>query len=132
MKKAIVGFTMGASAILFLATAAYANVEDRLCYWSPSANIVHFGGQRDQGTFGVRAGAPCRVPLVMPGWRVTVIKAEITEPPHNGTAVPRNDGDIYFYPKSGFTGKDSMTVRYVGAYQGKPIHGLVTYSIDVF
>jgi hypothetical protein len=130
--KTMIGFTTGALATLVLATAAYADVQDQLCYWSPW-NRISWGGRHVQGTFGVRAGRPCRVPNLT-GLRhslMTVIKAEIVEPPHNGTAVARNDGDIYFYPKSGFTGKDSMTVRYVSR-RIRPTHGFVTYAIDVF
>jgi hypothetical protein len=31
--------------------------------------------------------------------------------PHNGTAVLRADGSIYYSPRPGFTGQDPMTVR---------------------
>jgi hypothetical protein len=36
---------------------------------------------------------------------------EITEPPHEGTAVLRADGSIYYSPKPGFSGRDSMRVQ---------------------
>jgi hypothetical protein len=56
------------------------------------------------GGIWVRAGTPCLIPM---GFHHT----EIIEPPHNGTAVLRDDGSIYYSPKSGFTGRDRMTVR---------------------
>jgi hypothetical protein len=55
------------------------------------------------GFVWVRAGTPCVTGLGRP--------TEIIEPPHNGTAVVRADGSIYYSPRPGFTGGDSMRVR---------------------
>ena len=48
----------------------------------------------------------------------TLSLAQIIEPPHSGTAATGNDGTIRFQPKTGFTGNDSMTVRYTGTGGG--------------
>jgi hypothetical protein len=127
--KTIVGFTVGALAAL-LATAADADVQDRVC---PAPKYRLLWGQHSQGVFGVRTGTPCRVVLFTRGYR-TISSAEIVERPHNGTAAPRADGNIYFYPKPGFTGKDSMAVRFMGTGRevGVRRQGTVTFSIDVF
>jgi len=55
------------------------------------------------------------------------------EGPRNGAAETGNDGSIRYEPKPGFTGKDSMTVRYTGSRNDAvPVEGTVTFSIDVF
>ena len=130
MKKAMVSFTMGALATLILAATAYADVQDRVC---PAPKFRFRWGQHSQGVFGVRAETPCRVVLFMGGY-ATISSAQVTEPPHNVRAVARTDGNIYIYPKSGFTGKDSMTVRYTGTGREKGVakEAFVTFSIDVF
>jgi hypothetical protein len=82
-----------ALAMLVFATAADADVYR--CF-QPRGRII-----------GVRAGTPCKfIPSGL------IISPAIIERPHNVAAVLRADGGIYFYPKPGFTGKDSMTVRY--------------------
>jgi hypothetical protein len=86
--KTIAAFTM-ALATLVLATAADADVQDRRCK----------GGKNG---IGVRAGTPCLI-------RESP-HSEIIEPSHNGTAVLRADGSIYYSPKPGFTGTDGMRV----------------------
>jgi hypothetical protein len=64
----------------------------------------------------------------------TISSAQITERPRNGTAVTGNDGTIRFQPKSGFTGNDSITVRYTGTGRevGVPKEATVTFTIMVF
>jgi hypothetical protein len=57
----------------------------------------------------VRAGMPCVFfPL---RWGGFLHVTGIIEPPHNGTAVLRADGSIYYSPKPGFTGRDGMRVQ---------------------
>jgi len=129
--KTRAAFTMAALvATLVLTTAAEADVQDRVC---PAPKYRFHWGQHSQGVFGVRAGTPCRVVLFMRGY-ATISSTEIIERPHNITAVPRTDGNIYISPKPGFTGKDSMTVRYTGTGRqvGVPRQATVTFSIDVF
>jgi hypothetical protein len=65
-----------------LATLVLATAADAGCY------------SRGQIT-AVRAGTPCE----FVGF-------------HNGTAVVRADGSIYYSPKPGFTGQDPMKVRF--------------------
>jgi hypothetical protein len=89
--KTIVGFTM-ALTTLVLATAADANVQGERC-------------KLGKNGIGVRAGTPCVMGRI--GW---LHSAEIIEPPHNGTAVLRSDGRIYYSPKPGFTGTDRIGV----------------------
>jgi hypothetical protein len=86
--KTIVGFTM-ALATLILATAADADALGQRC-------------QGGRNGVSVRAGTPCVFGKSY---------LEIIEPPHNGTAVLRADGSIYYSPKPGFTGRDGMRVR---------------------
>jgi hypothetical protein len=64
----------------------------------------------------------------------TLASAQIIESPKNGTATTGNDGTIRFQPKSGFTGNDSMTVRYRGTSQGtgSPKEATVTFAITVY
>jgi hypothetical protein len=85
--KTVVGLTM-ALATLVLATAA-----DAACLaaaWAGKPSILH----------------PCA------GKRGAYVKVlAIIERPHNGTAVLRPDGRIYYSPKPGFTGQDPMTLR---------------------
>jgi hypothetical protein len=91
--KTMAAFTM-ALATLVLATAADANVQDRRCY------------QRVSSLISVRAGTPCAfVPL---RWGGFLHLTGIIEPPHNGTAVLRADGSVFYSPKPGFTGRDGM------------------------
>jgi hypothetical protein len=95
--KTMVAFTM-ALATLVLATAADADAQDRQCQ-----SLGRGGG------ISVRAGMPCvfRRLFLYPTQR----PSEIIEPPHNGTAVLRADGSIYYSPKPGFTGRDAMRVQ---------------------
>jgi hypothetical protein len=89
--KTIGAFTM-ALTTLVLATAADATVQDRRCQWGRG--------------IGIRAGTPCLISPPFPGY-----STEIIERPHNGTAVLRPDGTIYYSPKPGFTGRDGLRVR---------------------
>jgi hypothetical protein len=91
--KTMMAFTM-ALTTLVLATAADADAQDRRCQQAGK-----------NGGILARAGTPCVWPLY--GLHPT----EIIEPPHNGTAVLRSDGSIYYSPKPGFTGRDHMRVR---------------------
>jgi hypothetical protein len=132
--KTIVGFALGALATLVLATAADADVQDRVC---PAPRYSIYWGQHSQGVFGVRAGTPCRVVLFTGAYFRDINRiysAQIIEAPHNVRAVPRADGNIYIWPKPGFTGKDSMTVRYTGTGReiGVTKEATVTFSIDVY
>jgi hypothetical protein len=86
--KTIAAFTM-ALVTLVLAAAADADAEDRRC-------------KLGKNGIGVRAGTPCVFGKSY---------LEIIEPPHNGTAVLRADGSIYYSPKPGFTGRDGLRVR---------------------
>jgi hypothetical protein len=93
--KTMAGFTMALATLVF-ATAA-------------DADVYGCSGGRagENKIIGVRAGTPCKfIPSGL------IISPAIIERPHNVAAVLRADGGIYFYPKPGFTGKDSMTVRY--------------------
>jgi hypothetical protein len=96
--KTMVAFTM-AVATLVLATAAPAGVQGQRCKG---------GVQRQRGATWVRAGTPC---LILPFYGMGNFSWEITERPHNGTAVLRSDASIYYSPKPGFTGRDHMQVR---------------------
>jgi hypothetical protein len=85
--KTMLAFTM-ALATLVLVTAA--DAQDRQC-------------QMGRNGIGVRAGTPC---VIGPLRRFH--PTEIIKPPHNGTAVLRADGSIYYSPKPGFTGRDGI------------------------
>jgi hypothetical protein len=96
--KTIVAFTM-ALATLVLATAADADAQDQRCQRRGKI----------PGIISVRAGTPC---VFRPGWPLYgFYPTEIIELPHNGTAVVRADGGIYYSPRPGFTGRDGMRVR---------------------
>jgi hypothetical protein len=77
-----------------------ANAATPYCHWGIRGGFVW-----------VRAGTPCSIGSnrfnTVGGGRPT----EIIEPPHNGTAVVRADESIYYSPRPGFTGGDSMRVR---------------------
>jgi hypothetical protein len=141
--KTVVGLTM-ALATLILATAADADVQGQRC------GIVGKGG-----TISVRAGTPCVFgtgpslrwdraarPQGLASWKGMMMHStEIIEPPHEGTAVVRADGRIYYSPKPGFTGRDFMRVQraacnYSGTWHADPSHDWCgdlarTYSIFV-
>jgi hypothetical protein len=141
--KTVVAFTM-ALATLVLATAADADAQGQRC-----------GIVGKNGTISVRAGTPCvfgtgpdlRWSFAASNQDVTVWKgmvlysAEIIEPPHNGTAVLRADGRIYYSPRPGFTGRDAVRVQrtacnYSGTWHADPSHDWCghlarTYSIFV-
>jgi hypothetical protein len=65
----------------------------------------------------------------------------IVERPQNGTAVIRADGSIYYSPRHGFTGRDTMRVQraacnFSGTWHSDPLHDWCghfarTYSIFV-
>jgi hypothetical protein len=74
----------------------------------------------------VRAGMPC---VFLPNWRGYAI----IEPPHNGTAVLRADGSIYYSPKPGFTGRDSVRARFtVNSFPNGTRTVSRAFSINVF
>jgi hypothetical protein len=152
--KTLVGFTVGALATLVLATAADAfdggagidqggntledisaphQVPDRGCAF----RYTLFFGQNNPGNITAHAGKLCRVNFTT-GPRSgrqsgfdAIFSVLITERPRNGTAVIDGQKAIRFQPKLGFTGKDSMTVRYKGNGQGQPRETTVTFAIDV-
>jgi hypothetical protein len=77
----------------------------------------------------VRAGTP-RVILPLYAWRGH--PTEITELPHNGTALLRGDGSIYYSPKPGFTGRDGVRVRLTDCDLRNPYCSIgVVYAIFV-
>jgi hypothetical protein len=97
--KTRVAFTM-VLATLVLATTADADAQDRPC-------------QGGKNGIGVRAGTPCVFRALYLYGAIPARPTEIIERPHNGTAVLRADGRIYYSPRPGFTGRDSMKVSYV-------------------
>jgi hypothetical protein len=141
--KTIAAFSMALTALL-LATAADADVQ------GPRCGIVGKGG-----TISVRAGTPCvfgtgpsstwsyaAFNQDVTGWKGMVLySAKMIEPPHNGTAVLRVDGRIYYSPRPGFTGRDAVRVQrtacnYSGTWHADPSHDWCgdlarTYSIFV-
>jgi hypothetical protein len=91
-------------------------------------------GQHSEGWFSTRVGSPCRLTVSMLGQAI-ISSAEIIDGPHSGTAAPAADGSVRFQPNAGFTGKDTMTVRYRGTGGGAARvlrQATVTYSITVF
>jgi hypothetical protein len=129
MKKAMGGFVNAALATLVLATAA--DAQERPC----SARWRISWEHHMEGRFAARAGSACRVRYTVGTFSnvTTISSAEIIERPRNGAAVTGNDGSIRYQPKPGFTGKDSMTVRYTGIRDNRvKLEGTVTFSIDVF
>jgi Bacterial Ig domain len=89
--------------------------------------------QHSQGMFSTKADTTCRVNLRM-GGLATLASARIIEGPKSGVATTGNDGTIRFQPKSGFTGSDSMTVRYTGTRRGIGAlqEATVTFAITVY
>jgi hypothetical protein len=114
--KTIAVFTTATLATVVLATAADADVQ------GPRCGIVG-----KSGTISVRAGTPCVFgtgpslrwnraarPQGLASWKGMMLHStEIIEPPHEGTAVLRADGRVYYSPKPGFTGRDGMRVIFV-------------------
>jgi hypothetical protein len=90
--KTMVAFAM-ALITLVLATTGDADAQNRPCLYGRSSTIL-----------SVRAGTPC---WFLKAGRTT----EIIERPHEGTAVIRGDGRIYYSPRPGFSGRDRMRVR---------------------
>jgi hypothetical protein len=126
--KTRVGLIM-ALATLVLATAADAQERPCTARWRISWEH-HF-----QGWFAARAGSACRVRYTVGTFSniTTISSPQIIEQPRNGAAVTGNDGSIRYQPKPGFTGKDSMTVRYTGIRDNRvKLEGTVTFSIDVY
>jgi hypothetical protein len=119
--KTMVAFTM-ALTTLVLATAA--DAQDRRCQQ---------GGRSGHSVIGVRAGTPCTFMGVGAGGIGMILSTEITESPHNGTAVGRADGGIIFYPKPGFTGRDSVRARFtVNSFPNGTRTVSRAFSINVF
>jgi hypothetical protein len=108
--KTVMGLTM-AVATLVSASAADADAQGQRCYQRAS-------------WISVRAGMPCGFGTLslMGGY-----SKEIIEPPHEGTAVLRADGRVYYSPKPGFAGRDFMRVQrtacnYSGTWHADPSH----------
>jgi hypothetical protein len=77
----------------------------------------------------VRAGTPH---LILPLYAWRGHPTEIIERPHNGTAVLRGDGRIYYSPKPGFTGRDGVRVRLTDCDLRNPYCSIgVVYAIFV-
>jgi hypothetical protein len=80
------------------------------------ANAIGGDGCPMARIIGVRAGTPGKAFSLHRGicsrssWEQKPLA--IIEGPHNGTAVLRADGSIYYSPKPGFIGQDPMTVRF--------------------
>jgi Bacterial Ig domain len=126
----MVSFAIGALVALVLATAA--DAQDQRCRFKLNGGFIRWGLQDQQGWFAVPAGSPCHVPVHVGGFS-TLSSAQIVERPHHGTAVTSNDGMIHFRPNSGFTGNDSMTVRYGGTgLQGAGQQATIIWTIMVF
>ncbi len=125
--RTMLSLAIGALATFVLAAAA--DAQEPRC----RAKYRFIWGQHSEGWFAAPAGSACRVNLRMGGLS-TISSAQITERPRNGTAVTGNDGTIRFQPKSGFTGNDSITVRYTGTGRevGVPKEATVTFTIMVF
>jgi hypothetical protein len=122
--KTIAVFTM-ALTTLVLATAADADAQDQRCLRS--------GRHGGYGEVYVRAGTPCTFIGVGAGGIGMILATEIVESPHNGTAVARADGGIIFYPKPGFTGKDSVRARFtVNSFPNGTRTVSRDFSINVF
>jgi hypothetical protein len=129
MRNAIVGSINAALATLVLATAADAQEPRCTARWRISWEH-HY-----QGWFAARAGSACRLRYTVGTFSnvTTISSPQIIEQPRNGAAVTGNDGSIRYQPKPGFTGKDSMTVRYTGIRDNRvKLEGTVTFSIDVY
>jgi Bacterial Ig domain len=124
-----VGRCVVAGLLLALITDAAAFGQESRC----RARYRFIWGQNSQGIFSTQANTTCRVNLRMRGL-ATLASARIIEGPKNGTAATSNDGTIRFQPKSGFTGSDSMTVRYTGTSRGigEPKKATVTFAITVY
>ena len=115
--------------LLTLITDAAAFGQEQRC----RAKYGFIWEQHSQGIFSTKADTTCRVNLRM-NRLATLASAQIIESPKNGTATTGNDGTIRFQPKSGFTGNDSMTVRYRGTSQGtgSPKEATVTFAITIY
>jgi hypothetical protein len=100
----------------------------------PMSRIDHAKGSEAESWFGleqcvfgyVRGGAP--VPALT--GVMLYSSTEIIERSHNGTAVLRADGSIYYSAKPGFTGRDYLRVQraacnYSGTWQADTFHDLV-------
>jgi hypothetical protein len=123
--KTVVGFTMAALATLVLATAADADAQNRRC--DARGPLI-----------SVRAGATCVFsPPIIRGGGYSYHSTEIIETPHEGTAVLRTDGRIYYSPRPGFTGRDSMKVQraacnYSGTWHINPFHDWCGHLIGAY
>jgi hypothetical protein len=142
--KTVMGFTM-ALATLVLATAADADVQGQRCQMRgkiPGIISVRAGTPCVFGPFGPSALSPAAFSIqgVSPWKGMMLHSTEIVEPPHEGTAVLRTDGSIYYSPKPGFTGRDSVRVQrtacnYSGTWHADPSHdwcGHLARTISIF
>ena len=128
MSKQSISVLVMAGLTIGLVLDGTATAQERSC----AAKYRFVWGQQSQGLFSTSAGTPCRVRLLMFG-NSTISSAQIIEGPRNGDAAPGNDGTVRFQPKSGFTGADSMTVRYRGTgAAGVPREATVTFAITVY
>jgi hypothetical protein len=64
--------------------------------------------------------------------RSTISSVQVIRGPNNGTASLAGPAAIRFQPRPGFTGHDSMVVRYSGTgAAGRPAEATVTFAIIV-
>ena len=125
--RVVVSFVI-AGAVISLVLDGSAAAQERSC----AAKYSFRWGQQSQGLFSTKAGISCRVSLLMFG-NSTISSAQIIQGPGNGTAVASSNGTIRFQPKPGFTGTDSMTVRYGGTgAAGVQREATVTFVITVY
>src|ERR1043166_4762212 len=88
-------------------------------------------GQHSQGHLATKAGTACRLRLLMRG-RSAISSVQVIRGPSNGTASLAGPAAIRFQPRPGFTGHDSMVVRYSGTgAAGRPAEATVTFAIIV-
>jgi hypothetical protein len=126
--KTMVAFTMAALTTLVLATAADADVQDRRCHAARTCVL----GRVAPGKF-FDPGMPRGIGFMLGS-------TEIIERPHSGTAVVRADGSIYYSPKPGFTGRDSVRAQraacnYSGTWHADPLHdecGHINRTFSIF
>ena len=88
-------------------------------------------GREANGLLSTRAGTACRMAIRVNG-NQTLSSVVIVRAPRHGNAS--GSGATFRYqPRAGFTGQDSMTVRFVGVsgVSGKSIQGTVNFRIDV-
>jgi hypothetical protein len=118
--------------ILFIASLAVLNLtaaraEEPMC----NASFWFRWGQEVSGTLDARSGTPCRILTGTSGNTVYVGSQVVTQPRH-GRASPLGAASIRYQPRAGFTGQDSMTIRFFGERQGRRNQATVNLKITVY